>query len=378
MQGIDGLWLILASCIAAGLLTGLSIWVCSLLRINTNKPHAVQCVHKHWAPRVGGVPIFITVALGVFFWDDASDRQIAILLLVAALPAFVAGFVEDLWDRVGPRMRLLATFVSAGLAWVLVGAQLTTLAIPGVDTVLQQYWFVAFLFTAFAVGGVAHSINIIDGFNGLSACFGVICFAAFFVIATIVGDHLVQGISLLFCGALLGFLVWNFPFGRIFLGDAGAYFLGFALAETSILIVMRNPEVSPWFCLLVMVYPIWDTLFSSYRREVVRGTSWSRADTLHLHHLIYRRLVRSFNHESGEVVMPNSITSVYLWGLSLMSAIPAVLFWDNTPVLMGFALLFAMTYCLLYRRLVRFKAPKALVIRGRRSVEREPERAPAE
>lgn len=378
MQGIDGFWLILASCLAAGVLTGLAIWVCSLLGINSDKPHAVQSIHRHWAPRVGGVPIFITVALGVFFWDDAADRKIAILLLIAALPAFIAGFVEDLWDRVGPRMRLLATFVSAGIAWVLIDAQLTTLAIPGVDSILQQYWFVAFLFTAFAVGGVAHSINIIDGFNGLSACFGVICFAAFFVIATIVGDHLIQGISLLFCGALLGFLVWNFPFGRIFLGDAGAYFLGFALAETSILLVVRNPEVSPWFCLLVMVYPIWDTLFSSYRREVVRGTSWSRADTLHLHHLIYRRLVRSFNNEGGEVVMPNSITSVYLWGLSLMSAIPAVLFWDNTPVLMGFAALFAMTYCLLYRRLVRFKAPRALVLRGRRSAEREPERAPAE
>ncbi len=225
----------------------------------------------------------------------------------------------------------------------------------------------AFAFTAFAVGGVAHSVNIIDGFNGLSAFYCVICFAAFFIVGTIVGDGLVQSLSLLFCGALLGFLVWNFPFGRVFLGDGGAYLLGFGLGELSVLLVSRNPQVSPWFCFLLLAYPIWDTLYSSYRREVKRKVAWTCADAMHLHHLIYRRLVRPFGQSPRrDRVMPNAMTAPYIWVLGLMCAVPAVLFWDQTLVLAGFVLLFIISYGLLYWRIATLRAPRLLRLSPRR------------
>ena len=66
---------------------------------------------------------------------------------------------------------------------------------------------------------------------------------------------------------MLGFFVWNFPAGLIFLGDGGAYFLGFYLAELAILLLHRNPEVSPMFPLLLCIYPVFETLFSIYRRK---------------------------------------------------------------------------------------------------------------
>ncbi|MGQ0618509.1 MAG: glycosyltransferase family 4 protein [Panacagrimonas sp.] len=367
MLGLQGFVLIIASGLASALLTGLAITACRRFGIVADRPHGVQSVHRHWAPRVGGAPIFLTMALGVLVWTDMPERSLALMLLVCALPAFVAGFIEDLWDRVGPNARLLATFLSAWLAWFLLDGRLVRVDIPGLDWLLQNVGVFGFLFTAFAVGGVAHSINIIDGFNGLSTFFCVICFAALFIVATVVGDPLVQGLSLLFAGTLLGFLAWNFPFGRVFLGDAGAYFLGFALGEICVLLVARNPQVSPWFCFLLMAYPIWDTLFSSYRREIKRRVSWSSPDALHLHHLIYRRLVRPFSLDGDtDLVVPNSLTSLYVWALGLMCAVPAVLFWDSTAGCVSFAVLFGVSYGLLYRRLAKFRAPRLLQLPMRR------------
>jgi UDP-N-acetylmuramyl pentapeptide phosphotransferase/UDP-N-acetylglucosamine-1-phosphate transferase len=369
MPGTEGILLIVGSGLLAAVLTGVAISACRVFGIVADRSDRVQCVHRHWAPRVGGLPLYVAVTVGILAWTDLPDRHLALLLMVCALPAFIAGFIEDLWDRVGPKARLWATFVSAWLAWFLLDGRLTHVDLPGLDYLLSHYWPVAFLFTAFAVGGVAHSINIIDGFNGLSTFTCVIAFAAFFIVATVVGDPLIQGVSLLFCGTLLGFLAWNFPFGRIFLGDAGAYFLGFALGELSVLLVARNPEVSPWFCFLLLAYPIWDTLFSSYRREIKRRVSWSSPDALHLHHLIYRRLVRPYGPDTpSDPVLANSMTSLYVWVLGFLCAAPAVLFWDSPAILCAFAVLFCVTYGVLYRRLAKFRAPRLLQMPLRRGL----------
>ena len=93
-------------------------------------------------------------------------------------------------------------------------------------------------------------------------------------------------------GALLGFLVFNYPSGRIFMGDGGAYLLGFWLGELSVLLVVRNPDVSPWFPIVLLAYPVVETLFSIYRRKFLQGRSAGRPDAMHLHQLIYRRLAR--------------------------------------------------------------------------------------
>lgn len=379
MLGLQGFALIVASGLGAALLTGLAITGCRRLGILADRPNGIQNVHRHWAPRMGGLPLFLTLLIGTLVWQEMPERNTALLLLACALPALVAGLIEDLGGGVGPMKRLLATFICAGLAWVLIDGQLRGVDVPFLDYVLENFGLASFLFTAFAVGGVAHSINIIDGFNGLSSFYCVICFAAFFIVSTLVSDPLLQGLSLLYCGALLGFLAWNFPFGKVFLGDAGAYFLGFSLGEMSVLLVMRNPEVSPWFCLLLLAYPIWDTLFSSYRREITRQRSWSEPDALHLHHLIYRRLVRPQGRAQGAgLAIPNSMTSLYIWVLGLMCAAPALLFWNSTPILMGFAALFVVTYGLLYRRLARFRSPRLLQVpRKRRNGPVQPAERPS-
>jgi UDP-N-acetylmuramyl pentapeptide phosphotransferase/UDP-N-acetylglucosamine-1-phosphate transferase len=148
----------------------------------------------------------------------------------------------------------------------------------------------------------------------------------------------------------------------IFLGDGGAYFLGFYVAELSILLLARNPQVSPLFPLLVCVYPVFETLFSIYRRRFLRAVPPSMPDGIHLHSLIYRRVLRWAvgDRSAKALIRRNSMTSPFLWALCMMSVAPAVLFWKNSAILAAFLALFGLSYVALYWSIVRFRSPRWL------------------
>lgn len=290
------------------------------------------------------------------------------LLIACSLPAFVAGITEDLTKNVSPRRRLFATAISASLAIWLLGAVITRTDIPGVDQLIRWAPF-AVLLTVFVITGVANSVNIIDGFNGLASMCVLMMVLALGYVAFQVGDTFIFTASLITAGAVLGFFVWNFPAGLIFLGDGGAYLLGFLLAELSILLIHRNPAVSPIFALLLCAYPIFETIFTIYRRKVVRGVATADPDGIHLHTLIHRRLIRwtlAENYERRRLTRRNSMTSPYLWLLCLSSVVPSLLWWHSTAVLSGFLLLFVVAYVWLYASIVRFKTPKWLIFRRHR------------
>ena len=166
-------------------------------------------------------------------------------------------------------------------------------------------------------------------------------------------------------GAIAGFLVWNYPNGLIFLGDGGAYCVGFLVAELSVLLVSRNAQVSPWFPLMLSFYPIFETLFTIFRRVIISKRHPGLPDAAHLHQLIYRRVVRwavgSSCHK--QKTHRNALTSPYLWAMSSFAVIPATIFWQNSRVLQLFALLFAATYLLIYRSIYQARFPKWLSIR---------------
>ena len=294
-----------------------------------------------------------------------SDSKLMWLLIGTGLPTFVFGLAEDLTKSVSPRRRLFFTAVSATAAVWLLDAVIHRSTIPGVDQLIAMAPF-AIALTIFVVTGVANAINIIDGFNGLASMCVLLMMLALAYVAFQVGDTLIFTAALIVAGAVLGFFVWNFPAGLIFLGDGGAYLLGFLLAELNVLLLNRNPGVSPMFALLLCSYPIFETIFTIYRRKFVRGTATGLPDGIHLHTLIHRRVVRWLVDATGErrLTARNSMTAPYLWLLCLMSVVPAVLWWDNTAVLATFLLLFIVSYVLLYRSIVRFKTPRWLMGRG--------------
>jgi UDP-N-acetylmuramyl pentapeptide phosphotransferase/UDP-N-acetylglucosamine-1-phosphate transferase len=285
------------------------------------------------------------------------------LFLACALPAFGSGLIEDLTKKVSPAKRLGATAVSAALgAWCL-DALIRRTDIPGVDLLVQMP-IGAIALTLLVVAGVANSINIIDGFNGLASMCALIMLLALAYVGLQLNDRLVVTMALMAAGATLGFFVWNFPLGLIFLGDGGAYLLGFVVAELGVLTIARNPSVSPLFPLLLCAYPIFETVFTMYRRKL-KGLSSSHPDGIHLHTLVHRRLVRPLLGEAPEssLRVRNSMTSPYLWLLCSLSVIPAMVWFRETAVLAAFIVLFMVSYTAIYWSIVRFRVPHWLVAR---------------
>lgn len=323
----------------------------------------VQKFHAIAVPRIGGVAIFIG-ALGALSFKNFQDTDVGLFgltLTLCSLPAFLSGLLEDVTKKAGVKFRLIATIVSAGLAGLLLNAWVTSIQVFGIDNLLLVFPAIAMILTCIGVAGVANSFNIIDGYNGLSSMVAITILAGIAYVAFQVQDHLIMVSALAMMGALLGFWIWNYPRGLIFLGDGGAYLIGFWIAELSVLLTARHGEISKWFPLLLCIYPIFETVFTMYRRAILMRKHPGMPDALHLHQLVFRRLVsRPVDRNDIKLrTQQNARTSPYLWALSLCAVIPAILFWTNHVVLKIFTFVFLFTYLWIYWRIVRFKSPLA-------------------
>jgi UDP-N-acetylmuramyl pentapeptide phosphotransferase/UDP-N-acetylglucosamine-1-phosphate transferase len=311
----------------------------------------VQKFHSNPTPRVGGIAIVAAVLVGTLM--TLPGRQSLLWpLLLASTPAFVFGLVEDLTKRVSVRARLLATMACGVLGWILTGLSITDADVLGLDWLLG-FTVVSVAFTAFAVGGVANAINIIDGFNGLASGTAIIILTSFGFMASAAGDADLAYTSLILAGAVLGFGLVNWPLGKIFLGDGGAYFVGFAVAWVAVLMQARHPEVSAWAPMLVCAYPVLEVLFSILRRRR-RRKSAGDADRLHLHSLVKRRVVRRLLPHASKLVR-NSVTGAFMWGAALLPAAIAVSWPTDTPALVLGLALCAFLYSAVYARLTQFR-----------------------
>jgi UDP-N-acetylmuramyl pentapeptide phosphotransferase/UDP-N-acetylglucosamine-1-phosphate transferase len=143
------------------------------------------------------------------------------------------------------------------------------------------------------------------------AGYSIFVLLAISYIANILGDDLVLQLSLILISSLIAFFVFNFPFGKIFMGDGGAYFVGFMMAMIGLMLGIRNEGVSNWFVLLLFIYPLYETAFSIYRKIIVRKTSPSQPDGYHLHMLIYKRLIKCKTFKNNKTLC-NSMTSPFL------------------------------------------------------------------
>ena len=324
-----------------------------------------QKFHTVPTPRIGGIAVMagLLVAAGLFVWiSPHGQRGLLARLLLASAPAFLGGLVEDLTHRVGVTSRLLLTMAAgASAAWI-AGAVLARLAIPGVDPLLTFYP-IALIVTMVAVGGLANALNIIDGYNGLCAGTAAIALLGLAGLALKVGDILMLKVIIATFGACVGFLLWNWPGGRIFLGDGGAYLIGFLLAEFSVLLVVRNPSVSPWCGVALLAHPVVETLFSIYRRKMHRNQNPGAPDRLHLHQLIYSRVVRYHvgSKATQHRLARNSLVAPVLWIPALVTMLIVQIAWNSSRYPVALTVLYATAYIYSYKRIVDRKVPRWLV-----------------
>jgi len=316
-----------------------------------------------WALALAAMPLLQTADMAGNI--DSTQLQLPSWLLTL-LPAFIGGVLEDMTQRLTVRWRLLLTLLSGLLGWWLLGLAVPRLGFGWTDPIWTSMPWLGVGLALLAVAGLPHAFNIIDGYNGLAGVVALVVCLALAHVALQVGDRELAAMAIALAGATGGFLVWNYPRGMIFAGDAGAYLWGLLIAIISVLLVQRHAAVSPWFPVLLLIYPVWETLFSIYRK-LWRGDSPGMADALHLHQLVYRRLVRSVLHEdeAKNMLARNNRTSPYLWSFIALTVVAALLFWRYSTVLLAFCVLFAVSYVVAYVSLVRFKVPRVLR-RGRR------------
>jgi UDP-N-acetylmuramyl pentapeptide phosphotransferase/UDP-N-acetylglucosamine-1-phosphate transferase len=304
----------------------------------------VQKHHDEPTPRIGGLAILAGLTAA---WISATGETRAMLALIGltGLPALGFGLVEDVTQKVGVKWRLTATVFSGLIFTVVSGYVVPSVGLSWLDLALSYGW-VAAAFTAFAIGGVANSINIIDGFHGLASGTLMVIFLAFAIVFARVGDEIMLAVSVIMLCVTAGFFVVNFPLGKLFLGDAGAYYAGYMVAVLGVMLPVRNPSVSPWVSLLILGYPVMETVFSIIRRRF-DGHCIGAPDSKHLHHLVYRRwavpLAQRFNIKCSD----NALTSIILWALPAVTLLAVALIdlnSDQPGILMAAAVVLYMVF----------------------------------
>lgn len=307
------------------------------LFVDTASSDKPQRFHTLPTPRAGGIGIFAP-----FLFTSLSllhtDSKFLYGLVFGGSLVFLSGLIEDFNASLSPKVRLLLQCLGGGIFIYLSDLYLKNL---GFGITLPNY--IGIPFTLFAIVGIINAINIIDGFNGLA---GGIALFALGCIAFLCQQNLEFVLLLALLGGIVGFLLLNFPKGKIFLGDGGAYFLGFILAVFLVWLTQeQGSKISPWFGIGLLIYPFWEVIFSIYRKKFVRKISPMQPDKFHFHMLIHRRFARS-----------NPKTTLIILSFVLPFMAYATYFCQDERALLLGSGIFICMYLLLYKRMMRLKS----------------------
>ena len=310
-----------------------------------NLRKTVQTIHSKSVSRFGGIAIFSSLIV-ISFFSDAQEYSLLRAMLLCVCPIFLLGILDDFTIDLSPLLRLLLVFPSAILSYYYLETEAYSLDIPIIDN-LFNYPIFSILFICFAIAGIVNAFNIIDGINGLVLLFSLsICVATILSgFASITDEILLYFVALLF--SILGIFLLNFPFGRIFIGDGGAYFLGAAISIGLIKVYQEN-SLSPWYVLLMLIYPVTDILASLLRRLISRKSTLE-PDNKHLHHMILRR-VKKMGITSSNT--QHFIVTFLTFGFYMPFMLGANYFAKDTIMLMSLCLIFISFYFCLYVVLV--------------------------
>lgn len=303
----------------------------------------VQKMHFGKIPRGGGVGVFVAFCTGIALLVAFGKIEAKFLALI--IPAnfiFTSGILEDFNYALSPKIRLILQTAGAISAIIIFPNCVI------VDIGVELYYNLAIIFTLFCMVGVTNAMNIIDGFNGLAGGFALLVLISIAIVSAIVGNVAVFYIALVLISVVLGFLVLNFPNAKIFLGDGGAYFMGFLLAFLLVILTqdssnnIADKSISAYYGLCVMIYPVFEVLFSIWRRKR-RKLSAMSADKLHLHTLIFKRVTHS-----------SIKTSMLLWAINTPFIFTPIFFYDNITILVALIVVFIAIYIFLYLKIIRF------------------------
>ena len=269
-----------SAALSAALVT-VSVWLAHWSGL-TDGPDGGRKTQDRPIPKLGGIAVAIAFTI-VFLTAVGLSGEITAFQLLASvlLPALIVaglGFIDDV-RTLNPWVRLLAQTVLALLVWF-TGTQVNFFQLDWLDAVVTVLWIV----------GLTNAMNLLDNADGLAASTALVASLGAGIVAVIYGQFFVGGLAFALAGTAAGFLWHNWAPATVYLGDAGAYFLGFLLA----IVTLRLRPVGialPWSAfipVLIMLVPILDTTFVVIRR-VLGGRHPFTPGRDHLSHLLMDR-----------------------------------------------------------------------------------------
>lgn len=283
-----------------------------------------QNFHSESTPRSGGIGIILGMLFIMLF-------PLGIKFILPLTLAFFSGIFEDFHNSLSPKLRLSLQVLAALSAIWFTDSVVTYLGLG-----ISMPYGIAILFSTFAIVGMMNAVNIIDGFNGLASGIILLILLSFAITSYDQNNMEVFTIVLTAAGATLGFFILNFPKGKIFLGDGGAYLLGFIVAIIGIFLASKYESVSPWYILAIFIYPVWEVLFSIIRKLYI-GLSPMKPDAYHFHMLVYRQVTHS-----------NPLTSLFI----IVSILPfmtlSTIYPNKSITNIAIAFCFIVFYLILY------------------------------
>lgn len=311
---------------------------------------AVQRIHLNETPRLGGFIFILSLTSFVAFSNINETIQLLKIILICLIPIIFMGIKEDLFHNVEPAIRLLTLLFVGWLFRVQFTGPLPVLAdIPFIGKLVLLQGGIS-IFYILGMVAVANGMNLIDGVNGLCGAVALSILSALLFLSYKTSD--ITMLSLIFSVILLiiPFMLMNYPYGRIFLGDLGAYSLGLILSMLTIILFGRHPEISPWGAVLILIYPATEVVFSLLRR-MVKGVSIYHADTAHLH----LKLFHFFRPQPQYKKIANALVMPTLSGLWLFPLLTITWVYQKPHFIWIAIILFIALYGLIFSLIPSFK-----------------------
>jgi len=207
---------------------------------------AIQRIHLNETPRLGGLVLILSLVSFVMYCPPNESIQLFKLILICLIPIIVFGLKEDLFHNVEPAIRLLSLLFVGWLFRAQFTGPLPHMAdVPLIGKLLALQGGASFFYILSMVA-VANGMNLIDGVNGLCAAVALSILGALLFLSYKTSDVVMLSAILSVILFLIPFLIFNYPYGKIFLGDLGAYSLGLIISMLTIILFGRHPEISPW------------------------------------------------------------------------------------------------------------------------------------
>ena len=266
-----------------------------------------QKIHSGFIPRSGGIAIIFTIVVFVLFTENHEIKKVLSFILLGSIPVILITLIEDIFNNIKPILRLFFLFCTSVILINYSSYNLPIIDLPILNEFFNRYSFLLIITLIFSLVGLCNGFNLIDGVNGLHLVTCISIILSLLKIASYVNDIVLIKLFSLILLIYSIQLPFNFPKSFIFLGDLGAYFSGILIGFLVIIFFGANNSIPSWNIVIILFYPIFELFFSIIRRALFNKPIL-KADTEHLHHLIYSYLINKTRNSN----LSNSLTTVLM------------------------------------------------------------------